>query len=160
MHFRKAVALRFRMFELCRHCHFQDFRPGFRFWCDYKKLHCDYRKLHCDYRKLHCCFGLTGLKSTNHSRIISLCILLAVLYWTVWYVINCAQDWNWIIHFTHDLHNILYCSVVFDVWLTSLLQYCMFLEYSLCMLLVSTVNIGKCKQQVRELFLHTITIKF
>jgi hypothetical protein len=43
---------------------------------DYRKLHCDYRKLHCDYRKLHCCFGLTALKSTNHSRVISLCILL------------------------------------------------------------------------------------
>jgi hypothetical protein len=42
-----------------------------------KKLHCDYRKLHCDYRKLHCCLGLTTLKSTNHSRVISLCILLA-----------------------------------------------------------------------------------
>jgi hypothetical protein len=44
--------------------------------CDYKKLHCDYRKLHCDYRKLHCYLGLTALKSTNHSRVISLCILL------------------------------------------------------------------------------------
>jgi hypothetical protein len=44
--------------------------------CDYKKLHCYYRKLHCDYRKLHCCLGLTALKSTNHSRVISLCILL------------------------------------------------------------------------------------
>jgi hypothetical protein len=44
--------------------------------CDYKKLHCDYRKLHGDYRKLHCCLGLTALKSTNHSRVISLCILL------------------------------------------------------------------------------------
>jgi hypothetical protein len=32
--------------------------------------------MHCDYRKLHCCLGLTALKSTNHSRVISLCILL------------------------------------------------------------------------------------
>jgi hypothetical protein len=44
--------------------------------CDHKKMHCDYRKFHCDYRKLHCCLGLTALKSTNHSRVISLCILL------------------------------------------------------------------------------------
>jgi hypothetical protein len=47
--------------------------------CDYKKLHCDYRNLHFDYRKLHCCLGLTALKSTNHSRVISLCILLGVV---------------------------------------------------------------------------------
>ena len=47
--------------------------------CDYKKLHCDYRKMHCDYSKLHCCLGLTALKSTNHSRVISLCILLQLL---------------------------------------------------------------------------------
>jgi uncharacterized membrane protein YidH (DUF202 family) len=44
--------------------------------CDYRKLHCDYRKLHCDYRNLYCCLGLTALKSTNHSRVIFLCILL------------------------------------------------------------------------------------
>jgi hypothetical protein len=36
-HFRKAIAFPFRKLELCRHCrfragHFQDFRPGFRFW--------------------------------------------------------------------------------------------------------------------------------
>ena len=31
---------------------------------------------HCDYGKLHCCLGLTALKSTNHSRVIFLCILL------------------------------------------------------------------------------------
>jgi hypothetical protein len=37
----------------------------------------------------------------------------AVLNRTVWYIINCAQDWNWIIYFTHDLQNILYYSVVF-----------------------------------------------
>jgi hypothetical protein len=38
-----------------------------------------YRFLHCDYRKLHCSLGLTALKSTNHSRVISLCILLLYL---------------------------------------------------------------------------------
>jgi hypothetical protein len=31
-HFRKAIAFRFRNLELCRHCRFQYFRPGFRFW--------------------------------------------------------------------------------------------------------------------------------
>jgi hypothetical protein len=42
----------------------------------------------------------------------------AVLNQTVWYIINCAQDWNWInIYFTHDLQNILYYSVVFNIWL-------------------------------------------
>ena len=43
----------------------------------YGTLHfeCDYRKLHCTYRKLDCSLGLTALKSTNHSRIIFLCIL-------------------------------------------------------------------------------------
>jgi hypothetical protein len=40
---------------------------------------CDYRKLHCTYRKLDCCLVLTALKSTNHSRIIFLCILLFLL---------------------------------------------------------------------------------
>ena len=30
------------------------------------------------------------------------------LYRTVCYIINCAQDWNGIIHFTRDLQNILY----------------------------------------------------
>ena len=39
----------------------------------------------------------------------------AVLNRTVWYIINCAQDWNGIIYFTHDLQNILYYSVVFDI---------------------------------------------
>ena len=48
--------------------------------CDYKKLHCNYKKLHCDYRKLHCCLVLTALKSTSHSRVIFLCILLTVLW--------------------------------------------------------------------------------
>jgi hypothetical protein len=57
------------------HC---DYRKLHR---DYKKLHCNYRNLHCDYRKLHCCLGLTALKSTNHSRVISLCILLIQKYW-------------------------------------------------------------------------------
>ena len=48
--------------------------------CDYRTLHCDYRKLHsCAYRKLHCCLGLTALKSTTHSRIILLCILIFLL---------------------------------------------------------------------------------
>jgi hypothetical protein len=28
------------------------------------------------------------------------------------YIINCAQDWNWIIHSTHDFQTILYYSVV------------------------------------------------
>jgi hypothetical protein len=36
---------------------------------------------------------------------------------TVWYIII-LQDWNWIIYFTHDLQNILYYSVVFDIWFT------------------------------------------
>jgi hypothetical protein len=49
--------------------------PPIRSVC-YRFLHCDYRKLHCDYRKLNCCSGLAALKSTNHSRVISLCILL------------------------------------------------------------------------------------
>ena len=36
-HFRKTIAFCFLKLELCRHCrfrvgHFQDFRPGFRFW--------------------------------------------------------------------------------------------------------------------------------
>ena len=35
-HFSKAIAFHFRKLELCRHVsgrgHFQDFRPGFRFW--------------------------------------------------------------------------------------------------------------------------------
>jgi hypothetical protein len=56
------------------HC---DYRKLHR---DYRKLHCDYRKLHCDYRKLHCCLGLTALKSTKHSRVIFLCILLLLLH--------------------------------------------------------------------------------
>jgi hypothetical protein len=70
--------------------------------CDYRKLHCDYKKLHCDYRKLHCCWGLTALKSTNHIRVISLCIfknisisaieLLAILKMT--YSEKCPA-WGW-----------------------------------------------------------------
>jgi hypothetical protein len=59
-----------------------------KLYCDYKKLHCDYtRKLHCDYRKLHCCLGLTALKSTNHSRVVSLCILLAMKKVICWHCI-------------------------------------------------------------------------
>jgi hypothetical protein len=59
------------------HCSYRKLHCDYRkLHCDYRKLHCDYRKLHCDYRKLHCCLGLTALKSTNHSRVISLCILL------------------------------------------------------------------------------------
>jgi hypothetical protein len=61
----------------------------------------------------------------------------AVLNRTVCYIINCAQDWNWIIYFTHDLQNILYYySVVFDIWLTSLLHNACS-PNSLCMLLNS-----------------------
>jgi hypothetical protein len=59
------------------HCDYKKLHCDYKkLHCDYKKLQCDYRKLHCDYRKLHCCLGLTALKSTNHSRVISLCILL------------------------------------------------------------------------------------
>jgi hypothetical protein len=39
----------------------------------------------------------------------------AVLNRTVWYIISCAHDWNCIIYFTHDLQNILYYSVFFDI---------------------------------------------
>jgi hypothetical protein len=62
--------------------------------CDYRKLRCDYKKLHCDYRKLHCCLGLTALKSTNHSRVISLCILLVyvIMRWLVQLGINSTSD--------------------------------------------------------------------
>jgi hypothetical protein len=42
----------------------------------------------------------------------------AVLNRTVWYIINCGQYWNWTIYITHYLQNILYYSVVFDIWLT------------------------------------------
>jgi hypothetical protein len=52
----------------------------------------------------------------------------AVLNWTAWYIINCAQDWNWIVYFTHDLQNILYYSVIFDIWLISLLLEYVFLK--------------------------------
>jgi hypothetical protein len=34
----------------------------------------------------------------------------------VWYIINCAQNWNWIIYFTHDLQDILNYSMVFDMF--------------------------------------------
>jgi hypothetical protein len=39
-----------------------------------------------------------------------------VLNRTVWYIINCAQNWNWIIYFTHDLQDILNYSMVFDMF--------------------------------------------
>ena len=42
--------------------------------------------------------------------------VLYVLNRTVWYIINCAQNWNLIIYFTHDLQNILNYSVVFDMF--------------------------------------------
>jgi hypothetical protein len=53
------------------------------------------------------------------------------LYRTVCYIINCAQDRNGIIHFTRDLQNILYWSVVSHVPRIVCICY-------------STVNIGKC----------------
>ena len=59
------------------HCDYRKLHCDYRkLHYDYIKLHCDYKKLHCDYRKLLCCLGLTALKSTNHSRVIFLCILL------------------------------------------------------------------------------------
>jgi hypothetical protein len=42
-------------------------------------LHCCYKFLHCCYRFLHCCLGLNAMKSTNHSRVIFLSILLYFL---------------------------------------------------------------------------------
>jgi hypothetical protein len=42
------------------------------------------------------------------------CFCVNVLY--VWYIINCAQNWNLIIYFTYDLQNILNYSVVFDMF--------------------------------------------
>ena len=42
--------------------------------------------------------------------------VLYVLNRTVWYIINCAQNWNWIIYFTHDLQDILNYSMVFDMF--------------------------------------------
>jgi hypothetical protein len=59
-----------------------------------------------------------------------------VLNRTVWYIINCAQDWNWIIYFIHDLQNILNFSVVFDIWL-NLCYSDACSSNSLCMLLNS-----------------------
>jgi hypothetical protein len=56
---------------------------------------------------------------------------------TVWYIfINWAQDWNWIIYFTQDLQNILYYSVLFDIWLTLCYSNACS-SISLCMLLNS-----------------------
>ena len=47
----------------------------------------------------------------------------AELNCTVWYIINCAQGWNGIIYFTHDLQNILYYSGYgFRYMIDSLLQ--------------------------------------
>jgi hypothetical protein len=70
----RSVSYRFLLFDYRKlHCDYK------KLHCDYRKLRCDYRKLHCDYRKLHCCLWLTALKSTNHSRVISLCILLYIL---------------------------------------------------------------------------------
>ena len=51
------------------------------------------KKLHRDYRKLHCCLGLTALKSTNHSRVISLCILLNVVAGFLTVFITVAYAW-------------------------------------------------------------------
>jgi hypothetical protein len=82
----------------------------------------------------------------------------AVLNRTVWYIINCALDWNWIIYFTHDLQNILYTiqwSSIYD-WLFATVMH---VPRIVCVCF-STVNVGKCKQQVTELLLHMITIKF
>ena len=42
--------------------------------------------------------------------------VLYVLNRTVWYIINCAQNWNLIIYFTHDLQNILNYSLVFNMF--------------------------------------------
>jgi hypothetical protein len=44
-----------------------------------------YRFLHCCYRFLHCCLWLTALKSTNHSRVIFLCILLRIIQYRCFY---------------------------------------------------------------------------
>jgi hypothetical protein len=62
----------------------------------------------------------------------------AVLTRTVWYIIDCAQDWNWIIYFTQDLQNIPYYSTIqwssiYD-WLIDTV---MRSSNSLCMLLNS-----------------------
>jgi hypothetical protein len=73
---------------------------------------------------------------------------------------NCAQDWNWIIYLIHDLQNILYYifrsrSSIYD-WIFAT---AMHVSQIVCVC-YSTVNVGKCKQQVTELLLHMITIKF
>ena len=62
-----------------------------------------------------------------------------MLNWTVSYIINCVQDWNWIIYYTYDLQNILQYSVFFDYdWLIATVINAMFLRSnSLCMLLNS-----------------------
>jgi hypothetical protein len=74
--------------------------------CDYRKLHCNYRKLHCAYTKLHCCLGLTALKSTNHSRIIFLSILLFLLQGRVIWEVRGLNRWFTVWEgecFSHDL---------------------------------------------------------
>ena len=84
------------------------------------------------------------------------------------------------VYFTHDLQNILYYSVVFDIMIdlfatvmlpaASLIPLTirdrrvgkstvMHVPQIVCVL-ASTVNMPKCKQQVTELLLHMITIKF
>ena len=48
-------------------------------------------------------------RNTNCFRVGGGCVKVNSV---VWYIINCAQDWNLInIYFTHDLQN----SVVFDI---------------------------------------------
>jgi hypothetical protein len=58
----------------------------------------------------------------------------AVLNWTVWYIINCvcAHNWNWIIYFTHDLQNILYYSVIFDIFSIDLFATVMHVSQIVC----------------------------
>jgi hypothetical protein len=80
----------------------------------------------------------------------------AVLNRTVWvYHWLCTElELNYTL--THVLQNILYCSLVFDIWLT----HCYTNACSSNSLCYSIVNIVKCKQQVTELLLHMIAIKF
>jgi hypothetical protein len=63
-------------FKLIGWFYHHDVFPPIRSVC-YRFLYCCYRFFHCCYRFLHCsCLWLTALKSTNHSRVIFLCILL------------------------------------------------------------------------------------
>jgi hypothetical protein len=50
-----------------------------------------YRFLHCDYRILHCCLGLTALKSTYHSRVISLCTRVKLSHLAASFATSCQQ---------------------------------------------------------------------